>query len=137
LAVAWQLRATASVWMGQHRKAIDQVGRAMRLNPKDPDIFRSEHTMATALLLEGMKDEAIPWAKRMLANYPNWPPGLWMAACVFAHAGYIDDARKVAKHLCTRVPDMTISRFKSTTVFRRPSDVKLIVEGLRLSGLPE
>jgi adenylate cyclase len=137
LAVAWQLRALASLWLGEPQGAINQIARATRLNPRDPEVFRSEFVMALALLFEGKEGEATPWARKCLVSEPNWPPGAWMAASVLAHAGYIDDARNIAKHLRTLVPGTTVSRYKSLAVFRRHGDVMRVMEGLRLAGLPE
>jgi tetratricopeptide (TPR) repeat protein len=137
LAVAWQLRALASLWMGKHQEAVQQMHRAMRLNPKDPEAFRSEIGIATALMLQGDMDQAVIWARRCLARNPDWPPGLVSAVPILAHAGHLDEARAMAKHLCAVVPGTTISGYKSQSPLRETQDIARALEGLRIAGLPE
>jgi adenylate cyclase len=47
-AVAWQLRGSVSLFLGQPEDAAEQTVHALRLNPLDPASFLSETTMATA-----------------------------------------------------------------------------------------
>jgi adenylate cyclase len=137
LAVGWQLKGLASFFLGQHEDAVEQTARAMRLNPRDPEAFRSEMAMAAALLFQGQVEEAARWVRKCLARDPDWPPGLNFAVSVLAHAGSIDEARNLASRLCALVPGTTISKNSSQSPLRRPQDIERMAEGLRLAGIPE
>jgi len=137
LAVGWQLRALMSVHLGQQEAAIDQIARASRLNPKDPEAFRSETNMAAILLFKGKYEEAIGWIARALAHQPNFVPALRISAAANALAGRVDEARNVVARIRELAPAMSISRVKEILPYRRPEDVARIVDGLRLAGLAE
>ncbi len=137
MAVGWQLRALVSLWLGQHEGAIEQIARASRLNPKDPEVYRSEVVMASAILFQGRYDEAVGWAARALAHQPYSAPAMWVSIAANALAGNIVEAQKLVVRFGEQDPTATISRFRSDTGFRRPEDVARILEGLRLAGLPE
>ena len=55
---------------------------------------------------------------------------------VFALAGRLEEARKVAARFLEVVPEARISR-APPFYLRRPEDLARYVEGLRLAGLPE
>src|SRR4029077_12069432 len=80
MAVGWQLRANISVWLGQFEAAIEQVARAMRLSPMDPEAYRTEHVMARVSLLQGKYDDAVHWATKMVLHQPDWLGGMWVSA---------------------------------------------------------
>jgi adenylate cyclase len=137
LAVGWQLKGLVSLWIGQHEAAIEQIGRATRLNPRDPEAFRSEVVMASALLLLGRYDEATGWAARALAHQPYAASALWVSVSSNALAGNLIVAREIVARFLERHPAASISQFRSDTGIRRPQDVEAIVDGLRRAGLPE
>jgi hypothetical protein len=91
MAVGWQLRANISVWLGQFEATIEQVARAMRLSPMDPEAFRTENVMARVSLLQGKYDDAVHWATKMVLHQPDWLGGMWVSAkrrksrCEFAN----------------------------------------------------
>jgi tetratricopeptide (TPR) repeat protein len=137
LAVGWQLRGLVSMWLGQHEAAIEHIARASRLNPKDPEAFRSENVMSAILLFKGKYDEAVSWVTRALAHQPNWLPALLTSAAANALAGNIDEARNVIVRMRQLEPAISISHFKEILPFRRLEDAARWIDGLRLAGLPE
>jgi TolB-like protein/class 3 adenylate cyclase/Flp pilus assembly protein TadD len=137
LAVGWQLRAGISSWLGQHEVAIEQLARASRLNPKDPEAFRSEHAMAISLLLLGQYDEAVTWVTKSLAHLPTFAPAMRVSAVANALAGNLDEARRMMAEVRRAEPNLRMANLRSFLPYRRPQDVERVIEGARLAGLPE
>ena len=71
LASCWRNRGLVSVYLGEHKAALEQIGRALRLSPLDPENYRSEAFMAWALIFLGRYDEALKWARKALNHEPN------------------------------------------------------------------
>lgn len=137
MSVCWRQRAFASLFAGEHEKAIEQIGRALRLNPLDPQIAASELLMASALLLLGRHDEALDWAKRSHRHDPNSVVSLRVLASANAFVGSLEEARRTAQKIRQLDPTLTLSRARAFSPFRRPEDLSKWIEGIRLAGLPE
>jgi tetratricopeptide (TPR) repeat protein len=138
LAVGWQLRALISSWLGQHELAMEQIARASRLNPKDPEAFRSENVMAVSLVLLGQYDEAIIWVTKSLAHLPNFSPAMRVSAVANALAGNLDEARRAMAGVRRAEPKLRMANLRNfLPPYRRPQDVERLIEGARLAGLPE
>ena len=127
----------ATGFAGEHEAAIEQASRALRLNPLDPEIARTELLMASSLLLLGRHDEALAWAKRSHRHSPNAVMSLRVLAAANAFAGDIEEARRIGQRLLQIDPTLTLSRARTFSAFRRPEDLSKWIEGIRLAGLPE
>ncbi len=137
LARGWQLRGVISVIVGQHEVALEQLGRALRLSPLDPDNHLSEVNVAFAHLFQGRYDEALNWATKALVHQSTVMGPLRCSAVANALAGNIDEARKFTTRMLQLDPAMRMSRLKDYVPYRRPQDIERVLEGLRLAGLPE
>jgi hypothetical protein len=51
--------------------------------------------------------------------------------------GRLDEARRLVPQILQLSPSYRLSRIKERVPFRRPQDMALFSEGLRLAGLPE
>jgi tetratricopeptide (TPR) repeat protein len=136
-AFCWQMRAYVSLYLGQHEKAIEQITRVFRLNPIDPNIATSEAIMANALVLLGRYDESLKWSAKVLARQPHWLLGMRIAVIGNALAGNLEDARRLGIRMHQLDAGMRISNLREFLPYRRPEDVELLIEGMRLAGLPE
>ena len=125
-----------SVYLGQHEAALEQIGRALRLSPLDPENYRSEAFMAWALIFLGRYDEALKWARKALNHEPNWMQALRACAVANALAGNANEAGTTVLRICELDPVASISRLEQCFL-RTAAGQRTIVEGLRLAGLPQ
>jgi TolB-like protein len=137
LAVGWINRGIISNCLGEPESAIEQLTRAMRLSPLDPDTFRLETNMAVAHLLQGQYAAAENWAIKALHHQPSWMFALRALAVSRALAGKIDEAREVMARMLQVNPALRLSQMEELLPFRRPQDFARMIEGLRLAGMPE
>jgi TolB-like protein/Tfp pilus assembly protein PilF len=137
LSIALSLSGWAKLWLGELDAAVDFQTRAMRLSPRDPQLFLMEAATAMAHLCGGRYGEASAWAAKAFSDQPNYIASL---ACFAASATYLDrleEARKAAARMRQLDPSLCISNLKSWTPFRRAEHLARWVEGLRKAGLPE
>jgi TolB-like protein/class 3 adenylate cyclase len=137
LAVGWQMRGFVSLWQGRNEAAIDQIARAMRLNPRDPEVFRSELAMAIVSLRASKFAEAVDWATRALTHHPHLVPAISVAVAANALAGRTEEAGKLVQRLRKIRPTANISYFRQVIPHSAPKDIENWMTGLRLAGLPE
>ncbi len=137
LAPGWANRALVSTFFGEHDMAIDQVSHVFRLSPIDPEIYRSEVTMAFARLCQGRYAEASSWATKALARQSNFVPAMRVATAASALAGKLEEARRILEQMRRLDPAISQSNYRNLTFFRRSEDIERFIEGFRLAGLAE
>ncbi|MBZ6076994.1 adenylate/guanylate cyclase domain-containing protein [Microvirga puerhi] len=137
LASAWLFSGWGKIWVGEPEVAIQNITRAMRLNPQDPQIFNSQAAMACAYFFAGRYDEAASWAHAALHEHPDHFIATCVAAASDAMAGRASEARKAATHLRELDPDLRLSNLKSSFPIRRAEDFDRWAEGMRKAELPE
>ena len=84
----------------------------------------------------GRFDDAISWARQALRENDRFTPTHRVLAAGLAHAGRLAEAEAVVRKLQALVPGLTLARVREDTRFRHPPYFELLVEGLRLAGLP-
>jgi adenylate cyclase len=137
LALGWRCRGWASVLLGQHPSAIDQLALALRLSPLDPLNHMTERGMAAALLHLERYEEAALWAAKALAHKPGEIGAQRIAAAANALAGRIGEARSIMADILKVHPQMRLSGLGKIMGLSRKEDVDRMLRGLRLAGLPE
>ena len=137
LSIALSLNGWARLWLGELDAAIDLQARAMRLSPRDPQIFIMELATAFAHLCAGRYGEASAWAGRAFSDQPNYMGSLACSAASYAHTERLDKARKAVARLRELDPTLRVSNLKEWTPFRRSEHLARWEEGLRKAGLPE
>jgi tetratricopeptide (TPR) repeat protein len=108
LAAGWQVRASASIYLGQHDRALEEFARAMRLNPKDPEAYRPKTGIAAAYLCQGRYSEALEWATKSLAHQQRWGSAIWVSAAAAALMGSTNEARQFVDEILEQNPTMRI-----------------------------
>src|SRR5262245_24410917 len=94
----YELLATAKRYTGHADEAIALYDTAIRLNPRNPNLFLLYGFRGFTLLQVGRYDEAVAWLKRALAANPEAPAPIRSArnrniAVAHALAGRLEEAR--------------------------------------------
>ena len=111
--------------------------RTLRLSPRDPDIFFPLTGIAHIHCIRGNQAEAFDYASRALALNPSFGPTLWIITASSAHLGRMEAAHRFLEELLKVAPDVTIAKLKAGNPGKDASRLGLILDGLRLAGLPE
>jgi len=85
----------------------------------------------------GSYDEAASLAAMALQDYPDYQPGLRIAAASNAMAGRPEQAQKAVARLRQLNPALRVSNLKNVLGPWRADDLARYEEGLRQAGLPE
>jgi TolB-like protein/class 3 adenylate cyclase len=138
-AYAWTARGYVAALMDQPDPAIEAQQRAMRLSPLDPMGYLFLGGMCIALLLARRFEEAVDWADRALRTLPRWSVMLRYKAVACAHLGRIDEARNWVRVLLESQPGFTTSGWLEALGSKAftPETRAMLLEGMRLAGLPE
>ena len=137
LAIGWANRGGTHMLLGQHDTAIEDLSRALRLSPLDPDAYWAETMMAFAYIGQDRHAEGLAWANRALAHRSDYMATFWASAIANALSGRIDEARKLIPRILEMTPGMRLSTLRDYISSRQPKDFERVSEGLRLAGLPE
>lgn len=135
-AQAWVFGGWVHTYVGGAEAAVAHFERAMRLSPLDTSAYRTHAGLAFAHLFMRQFDDAISWARRALQENDRFAPTHRVLAAGLAHAGRLPEAEAVVQKLQALVPGLTLASIREDTRFRHPPYFELLVEGLRLAGLP-
>jgi len=133
-AQAWMLSAWLRVWRGEPDLALDHVARALRLSPLDPTQPQFMASISFGHFCLRRFEEASLWAGNAVREQPNLLSPLLILAASAAHMERLDEARRLVPQILHLSPSYRLSRIKERVPFRRPQDIALFSEGLRLAG---
>ena len=136
LASAWFLAGFLRVWYGEPDAAIEHIGRATRLSPLDPELYRMQAGLAAAHLFAGRFDAASSWAEKAFRQLPSFLVAVSVIAASHALAGRLREAQRAMKHLRDLDPTLRVSNLPDWLPIRRPEDLATFADGLRKAGLP-
>lgn len=137
LAAAWFLGGFLRIYRGEPDDAIDRFARAMRLSPRDPEMFRMQAGTALAHLFAGRFEAASSWAEKAFRELPSFLLAVGIIAASHALAGRTDQAQRAMHHLRQLDPTLRISNLDDWLPRYRPEDRATFADGLRRAGLPE
>jgi adenylate cyclase len=139
---AYSALSVASSFLGRPQEALDYADKAMRLSPRDPNLYAFYLNKGFALSLLDQDDQAIGWLRRAVAAAPQWPLPQVLLAAALSLTGHESEARDVLN----RYLSLTWTRARTIAQFREqmPSNNPLFlafaarfVEGLRKAGMPD
>ncbi|MBR1216171.1 adenylate/guanylate cyclase domain-containing protein [Bradyrhizobium sp. JYMT SZCCT0180] len=137
LAMAWHLGGWMRTFIGQHDLAVEDLGRAIRLSPIDPQRPGTQAAIATAHFAAGRFDEASAIGKAALLEQPN----NFIAALVATAAGAIAGNNEVARTSLARVreldPNLRVQNIKERLPYRQAEVRARWEDALRKAGLAE
>jgi adenylate cyclase len=137
-AIAWFTRGTISAWAGETEMATTEFQKAMRLSPHDPQrggLFN--HGMANALALGGRPQEALPWARRVVQDLPDFSLGHRTLVASLWLSGRHTEAREAARRHIDMFPGYSVRRSQELSPLRRSFATDRYFDALRAAGLPE
>ncbi len=137
LAAAWYWSGWINNWLGRPEAAIEDLTRAMRLNPQSPSAFNMRVAMAGAHFIAGRDDEALSWAEAAIRTRPDTIGALRYLAAGYAITGRREKAASAMARLLALDPDCRVSNLGRHVPFRRPEDGRRLADALRLAGLPD
>jgi TolB-like protein/class 3 adenylate cyclase/tetratricopeptide (TPR) repeat protein len=135
LAWAWYFSGWVKIYLGEPEMAIQHAMQAMRLSPNDPHLFNMQAAVAYGHLFAGRFNEAVSWAELAVRESHLTAWRALAASC--ALSGRHEQAENAMAHLRGLDPALRLSDLKNFMPLRRPQDLAVLVDGLRLAGLPE
>jgi TolB-like protein len=125
--------------MGKSAELFPHVETAIRLSPKDPDMYIWLYWIVHAHTHLGRWDEALEWGHKSVALHPTWLAYADIAAA-YAWKGRDAEARNAIREFSKLRPNFTVKQWANLYFSNDPTFLKeyaLITEGLRKAGLPE
>jgi len=110
---------------------------AVELNPNDLGVHWELTGIAHIQIAQGRYEEALGFANRSLAANPGYDPTYWMLIAGNAYLGRMDAARVHVAGLQAISPGVTLSRIRRGQHARDQQRIDVVIEGMRLAGLPE
>jgi Flp pilus assembly protein TadD len=128
----------ALAYDGRSEAALDEVGQAMRMSPRDPFNFYFLHFAAVAHYTAERYTDAVGCAHRVMRERPRFGPARRLLAAAYVALGEVDRARGIISELLRVQPNSSIKRDAcGYVVYARRSDQERFVAALRQAGLPE
>jgi tetratricopeptide (TPR) repeat protein len=124
-------KANVLTRVGRPKDAIEQMKKAMRLNPLSPNWYA--WNLGLAYYHAGQYEEAIATLKPLL--HLGWYSVSLRLAASYAQLGRLDEARVQAAEALNLDPDFSIATFSKTEAYKNPSDLEHFLDGLRKAGL--
>jgi adenylate cyclase len=75
--------------------------------------------------------------ERFVALNPDWDSTYWALIPAYVQLGRLSDARAALAKYQTLAPEITVSRLRQLLPLKSQESLQLILEGLRIAGLPE
>lgn len=127
-----------ALWAGEVEEAEGYFLRAVRLNPNDYVSHWTLTRLAHIRIVQGRFEEALDWASRAYAASPS--NALTHAILVAANAflGRLEEAGRWAEALRKVSPETSFASIRrGNQMMRDQRQVEVLIEGLRLAGMPE
>ena len=124
-------------FMGEPRQAMEAVVNAKRGSPRDPMQWQWFMSESIANFAAGRLEKAVEAAKIVIQLQPSWYGAYPLLAASAAHLGHTDVAREAVEALLKLVPRFSMKGVERNPMYEQPDDVKRMIDGMRLAGLPE
>jgi AraC-like DNA-binding protein len=135
LPYAWIRRGWASTYVGDPGSAFRDLAIALRLAPVGPMRQIALIGIGCAHFACERYERAARWVQSGTESFPGavWADRISMAAAV--HAGAKAEARRIARRLMRKDPDLTVERARNAWPFP-PAFMARLADGLAIAGVP-
>jgi TolB-like protein/class 3 adenylate cyclase len=126
--------------LGQTEDTEAHIQEALRLSPRDPQVYAWCIFAGLAKFLLGKEEEAAGWLLRSIETNRNQPNSHLLLAAVLARLGRLADAGSEVQACLAIAPTMTIARVRAISPSDHPNvlaGLERLIDGLRQAGLPE
>jgi TolB-like protein/Tfp pilus assembly protein PilF len=134
--VVLNLAGIANAQSGDLDEARSYFTRALKISPGAPDAFQSLTGLAMVELVDGNAEEAVTLCQQSLSTFNEWPFTHITLAAAYACLGRAREARSSVARIQELIPGLTVSALSGGPTNRATGRWPLIVEGLKLAGLP-
>ncbi len=124
---------------GRTSEAIEEAETAIRLSPRDPELYHFFYAIGMAHFVAGRYGEAATWAEKAENERPagiGFGP-LRLLASSYAHLDRLDEARNAFASVLEVTPRLSATGIRGVIHFGRSEDLEQYLAGLRKAGLPE
>jgi adenylate cyclase len=125
----------ALAYGGEPEGAIAEELKAIRLSPRDPELFHFLLGIGTAHFVAGRYEDAVEWAKKVIQERPDVPSGHRLLAASYGQLGKTDAAKVALEGVLRLVPGLSVDLVEKTIFFKIREHSDRFVEGLRKAGL--
>jgi tetratricopeptide (TPR) repeat protein len=136
-ALAYGYLSLQLAYAGEVEAAIEAGQKAIRLSPRDPELFHFNTAICTAYFVDERYVEALTWANKVIAERPGVPAARRVKAASLAQLDQIKEARRAMDDLLSITPGATATILRNIIYFKRPADFDRYIAALRKAGLPE
>jgi adenylate cyclase len=128
--------AASLIFAGRPAEAIDQLEKAIRLNPRNPLYLATYLTgLGAAYSLTGRVEEAISALKRAVSLIPNFSPPHENLAGIYSALGRQEEARAEAAEVLRLNPGFSLEGLKLRLPVKDPAAAEQYLASLRQAGL--
>ncbi len=119
------------VYIGEPKRGVELLNRAMRLNPYYPDWYL--WYLGDAYFQLGNFEETI----RTVSKMRDQSEAHRLLAASYAQLDRMEEAHNHAERLLTKHPNFSIKYWRHVPPVKDPKELDQFIEGLRKAGLPE
>jgi TolB-like protein/Tfp pilus assembly protein PilF len=123
------------IWSGDLDLAMGLFRRVLALSPGNTSYAMTG--VAHVLICQGKYEDALDWARRSLAEEPNFDVTHWIMTAALAKLGQKVAAKRALSALLALSPGLSISRLTQANHSKYPERWGTIFDGLRLAGMAE
>jgi TolB-like protein/Tfp pilus assembly protein PilF len=136
LAFIWAFSALTYCYIGEPKKALEQLKRYGELAPTHPYASYFENAFTAAYTFNGDYDRAVLVGRRVVKANPNFVAGYKPLIAALGHLGQREEAKPYINKLLALEPDFTVARFSQTYPIKKASDRNRYMKGLLRAGVP-
>jgi TolB-like protein/class 3 adenylate cyclase len=126
--------------LGQPQETEAHIQEALRLSPRDRDVYLWCHFAGLAKFQLVREEEAVVWLRRSIEADRNYPNSHFILGAALAHLGRLPEARSEAQAGLAMNPTFTIARLRASVPSDSPARIaglERVIDGLRKAGVPE
>ncbi len=132
-----QWSAFILTYAGPHELAVERALRALRLNPRDPQIYSRYQALAASYYALGHYEEALTAASRVARLLPDWSEARTFVLASLGQLGHAEPAKATLDEVLRRWPHYTVGHATRRHPFRDQEVNDRLADGLRKAGVPE